>query len=131
MGKFENMYFLNHPIQISRGFIFARTGIFKKKYFSKENKNEIAKFYPRKVHLLSSTNLLNLLRTIPEIQDLLKTIDNAIRLNLLPALLVGHIFTDNEVQLLSLPPKLGGLGIPYPHKIAKGNTTTLEKLQKI
>ena len=41
-----------------------------------------------------------------------KICDDSVRLNLLPALMGGHICTDEERLLFSLPPKLGGLGIP-------------------
>ena len=53
-----------------------------------------------------------IMRTIPNAKDALSSIDDAVRLNLLPALMGGHICTDEERLLFSLPPKLGGLGIP-------------------
>lgn len=51
------------------------------------------------------------LRTIPEISSLLRLVESVIRHQLLPAITGGHIVNDVERELMSLPPRLGGLGI--------------------
>ena len=50
-------------------------------------------------------------RVIPGINDQLQPVEDAIRQHLLPALTGRSSFNDNERALLSLPPRLGGLGI--------------------
>ena len=52
------------------------------------------------------------MRTIPELDEFLKPIKDTIRNELIPALTGGHICSDNERKLLSLPSRYGGLGIP-------------------
>ena len=51
------------------------------------------------------------MRTIPNISNLFKPVEETIRHHLLPAILGGHQVNDVERNLLSLPPKYGGLGI--------------------
>ena len=58
------------------------------------------------------------MRTIPDIGELLKPLENVIRLKLLPALTEGRACSDDERTLLSLPVRLGGLGIIDPSKIS-------------
>ena len=50
-------------------------------------------------------------RTINDISDLLHPIENVIRFSFIPAICDERHCNDNERQLLSLPIKLGGLGI--------------------
>ena len=52
------------------------------------------------------------MRTIIELDEFLKPIEGTIRNKLIPALTRGHICSDNERKLLSLPSRYGGLGIP-------------------
>ena len=52
------------------------------------------------------------MRTIPNISNLLKKIDNFITSNFIPAIIGGIICSHTDRKLLALPPKLGGLGIP-------------------
>ena len=59
-----------------------------------------------------------LLRTIPDIQDLLQPLEEAIQHNLLPALTGKTGINDLERNLLELPVRLGGLGIVNPAKTA-------------
>ncbi|XP_057308551.1 uncharacterized protein LOC130646905 [Hydractinia symbiolongicarpus] len=54
------------------------------------------------------------LRTIPGIEKYLNPLEEIIRHRLLPAITGGHIVNDDERTLLSLPPRLGGLGIINP-----------------
>lgn len=58
------------------------------------------------------------LRTIKDIRELLKPVDNAIDQWLIPALTEGHQCSADERKLLSLPVKLGGLAIPILSDIA-------------
>ena len=52
------------------------------------------------------------LRVIPDFSDELKLLDETIDLKLLPVMLGKNFISENERELLSLSPKLGGLGIP-------------------
>ena len=52
------------------------------------------------------------IRTIPSVSDLLLPLDEIISNKLIPALTDGYVCSDAERSLLSLPVKLGGLGIP-------------------
>ena len=51
---------------------------------------------------------------MPGISDLFSPLDQSIRLRLLPALFGKCTFSDAERQLISLPSRLGGLGIINP-----------------
>ncbi|KAG0718946.1 hypothetical protein GWK47_051511 [Chionoecetes opilio] len=57
-------------------------------------------------------------RTIPGISPLLRPLENSIRNTFLPALLRSHIIGDNERELLTFPPRLGGMGITSPERLA-------------
>ena len=50
------------------------------------------------------------LRTIPNMSELMKPVDEIIQIDLLP-LIIGKSITENERQLYSLPARSGGLGI--------------------
>ena len=52
------------------------------------------------------------MRTVPNISNLLRHTDDIITKELIPAITGGVKCSENERKLLSLPPKLGGLGIP-------------------
>ena len=58
------------------------------------------------------------MRTIPGMHELIKPVDDLIRLELLPALL-NSIVSEVDSQLYSLPLRHGGLGIPILSEIAK------------
>ena len=58
------------------------------------------------------------MRTIPNISQLLEPLEQVIRTKFLPALLEGRSVTDDERKLLSLPPRLGGMGIIIPTRIS-------------
>ena len=51
------------------------------------------------------------LRTIPDMKDVLHPIEETIRQYFILAITGGHLCSDDERVLLSLPVKLGGLGI--------------------
>ena len=57
-------------------------------------------------------------RTVPNIDNLLKPLENCIRNTFIPTLTKGHQCSDTERDLLALPPRLGGLGIVNPSKSA-------------
>ena len=52
------------------------------------------------------------IRTIPDLQDVLKPLDKVIDSKLIPAITEGHYCSSRDRRLLSLPVRLGGLGIP-------------------
>ena len=56
--------------------------------------------------------------TLPCLSELLKPLENAIRHKLIPALTEGRCYSGDEKALLSLPVRLGGLGIIHPTKIS-------------
>ena len=58
------------------------------------------------------------MRTVPDISSLLIPVEDAIRNQLIPALMEGRSVTDDERLLLSLPPRLGGIGIVNPTSLS-------------
>lgn len=66
------------------------------------------------------------MRTIPGISPLLAPLEVSIRNTFLPALLRYHTIGDGERALLELPPRLGGMGITSPEKLA-----TVENLNSL
>ena len=56
------------------------------------------------------------MRTIPNLGIAMRRIDETITMNLIPAITGGIIPTQHERRLFSLPPSLGGLGIPIFEK---------------
>ena len=52
------------------------------------------------------------MRTIPDISDQLNQLEELITCKFIPAITGGIRCSDTERKLLSLPSKLGGLGIP-------------------
>ena len=59
------------------------------------------------------------MRTIPNISHLLQKIDDVILANFIPAITGGKNVSEIERKLLSLPVKLGGLGIPIFSEICE------------
>ena len=53
-------------------------------------------------------------RTIVDIGELMRPLENCIRYSFIPAITNGHKCNDEERLILMLPPRLGGLGIPNP-----------------
>jgi len=68
---------------------------------------------------------------ISGIEQFLIPVEQAIRCRLIPAITGGHIISDEERILLSLPRRLGGLGIkdeaPIEYQNSKQLTATLRK----
>ena len=52
------------------------------------------------------------MRTLPITEELLQLLEDALRYQLLPAITGRQSFNDSERELLSLPARLGSLGIP-------------------
>ena len=67
-------------------------------------------------------------RTIPQIETMLQPLEEAIRNVFIPAITKGHNCTDVERDLLALTPRLGGLGIINPTKLAKAEYSNSMKL---
>ena len=57
--------------------------------------------------------LIYLLRTIPNIEDQFKKIDEVARHKLIAAIIGGHIINDAERVMFSLPTRLGGLALKF------------------
>ena len=57
--------------------------------------------------------------TIPSLGELLKPLEDVIRFNFIPAITGGHLCSDNDRILLSLPVRFGRLEIPLFHNDAK------------
>ena len=62
------------------------------------------------------------MRTFPNIGKELKRLDDDVRTEFIPAITGGINCSDLERKLLSLSPKLGGLGIPIFQKQPKEST---------
>ena len=77
--------------------------------------SEIALFEPHAAYSAFTSCIRHkytyFLRTIPQISTLLEPLESAIRNLLIPALSNGRSVTDDERLLLSLPVRLGGMGI--------------------
>ncbi len=58
------------------------------------------------------------MRTIPNINNLLQPLEDAIRLRLIPAITGKPAINDLERDLFALPTRLGGLNIPNPTNIS-------------
>ena len=75
------------------------------------------------------------LRTIPGMEDYLQPFEDIIRHHFIPAITGGHVVNDKERSLLSLPPRLGGLGLknfvetaPFEYENSRGFTLNLKNL---
>ena len=66
------------------------------------------------------------MRTIQDIDEYLKPLDDVISNNFLPTLL-DSIVTDKERSLFQLPVRLGGLGTPILSEIARENFESSKK----
>ena len=82
----------------------------------------VASYEPQAAYTAFTTSIRHrytyFMRTLPGISELLKPLEHAIRHKLLPALTEGRCCSDDERALLSLPVRLGGLGIINPMKIS-------------
>ena len=69
------------------------------------------------------------MRTIPNIENQLKPLEEALN-NLIQSLLDNYQCNGNQRNLISLPPKLGGLGIQIPSEISKIQYDNSKKVTK-
>ena len=68
------------------------------------------------------------MHTIPSLGELLKQLEDAIRFNFIPATTGGHLCSDNDGILLSLPVRFGRLAIPLFHNHVKCEYENCRKL---
>ena len=68
------------------------------------------------------------MRTVPNIGHLFEPLENAIKEKLIPALAGGHSPSTRDREILALPPRLGGLGIPNPRGSAESEYQNSKKL---
>ena len=84
--------------------------------------SEIARYEPHAAYTAFTSCLrhryTSYMRTIPQISDYLEPLEKAIRNSLIPALTDGRSVTDDERMLLSLPARLGGMGLIVPEQLA-------------
>ena len=52
------------------------------------------------------------MRTIPDLNEIMQPLDNVINNSFIPAITEEHILSPDDRKLLSLPARLGGMGIP-------------------
>ena len=78
--------------------------------------SKIARFYPQAAYCAFTAGYRHkfnyMLRTIPGLSRHLQPVEDVIRHKFIPALCESRSCSDDERLLLSLPVKLGGLGIP-------------------
>ena len=95
---------------------------------------EIARKDPHSAYCAFMDGLSNrytyIFRTIPGIKHLLQPLENAIKDHFIPAITRNHLCNEYEWRLLSLPPKMGGLGIIIPMEIAEVEFENSCKLTK-
>ena len=77
---------------------------------------EIAKTQPHAAYTAFTFSMKHkwnfIMRTVPNIEDQLHPLEIAIKQSLIPALANGHIPSDVEREIVALPPRLGGMGMP-------------------
>ena len=85
--------------------------------------SDLAKFEPHAAYTAFTSCIRHrytfYMRTIPNIESLLQPLEDAINSLLIPALTEGRHHTADERALLSLPPRLGGMGIINPTRICQ------------
>ena len=77
---------------------------------------DVAKFHPQSAYCAYTAGYRHkfnyFMRTLPGISTHLQAVENVIRNRFLPSLFENRQVSDDERALISLPAKLGGLGIP-------------------
>ena len=76
----------------------------------------------------SKWTYMYLAKTIPDIGDLLKPVENAIRQRFLPSLTGQNAFNDTDRDLMALAVRFGGLGIIDPCRQSTANNNASEKI---
>ncbi|XP_028417275.1 uncharacterized protein LOC114541674 [Dendronephthya gigantea] len=94
--------------------------------------SEIAKFQPQAAYTAFVSGFRHRftyhIRAVPGIKTAMQLVDDTINLKLLPALLDNRSLSIHERQLVSLPARMGGLGIPIFNDICDEehlNSTTI------
>ena len=86
------------------------------------NLSDIAKTEPHAAYTAFTHGVKHrwnyLMRTIPDISELLEPLESAIKDTFIPTLLRGQVLNPEERAILSLPPRMGGLGIVNPSEMA-------------
>ena len=89
--------------------------------------SEIASSQPQAAYAALTHGLMSrwihLMRTVPGIDNLFQPLDDEIRHRFLPALTGREAPSDAERELIALPARHGGLGIPIPTRIASWQFT--------
>ena len=84
---------------------------------------EIAKTEPHAAYTAFTFGIKHrwtfVMRTVPNIEHLLMPLENTIKENLIPALAGRHYPSVRDREIIALPPRLGGLGIPNPRRQAE------------
>ena len=70
------------------------------------------------------------IRTIPNISEKLKRLDDKVEKDFIPAITEGHQCSPNERALLSLPVRMGGMGIPIFSEISDTEFNNSMKVTK-
>ena len=68
------------------------------------------------------------MRTISSLRDLLKPLEDVIHFSFIPAITGGHLRSDNDCTLLSLPARFGGLAILLFHNYVKNEHENSRRL---
>jgi hypothetical protein len=71
---------------------------------------------------------LYVMRTLPDISDMMKPLEQCIRCKLIPAIIGRHSVSDTEREILALPCRLGGLGLINPTRSAAVQYNGSEKI---
>ena len=96
-----------------------------KKKVHKKFQDQRTNFKTVRVNCIKQSQDNVLLRTIPGISELLQRLDHVISTEFIPSITGGITPSHVERKLMSLPTKLGGLGIPIFQRYQKANTATL------
>ena len=100
-----------------------------------EKLSEIAKVEPHAAYAAYTHGMKHkfsyLIRTIPNSKEQLQPLEDTIRKKFIKSILNGYECNDTERQLLSLPPKFGGLGIPNVVTIADDEHNNSRKISAL
>ena len=95
---------------------------------------KIAKFYSQATYCTFTSGFRQkfnyVIRTIPNISHLLQPIENVIREEFITSLFEGRTCNDEDCQILSLPVKLGGMGITNITSISNIEYQNSKKITK-
>ena len=119
------------------------TTVFKKEYINNkvtqwiaeiEILSQIAKIEPQAAYCCFTTGFKHkityIMRTTPNIKEELLRLDETISNKFIPSIIENKICGNNERHLLSLPTKLGGMGIPIFSEISENEYQNSSRLTK-